>query len=91
MFGWNKNELCRDCKHFDRWKVGDKRVVRKCDIYGVTASEASDWCASYPACGLFNQDYVGRNIIAFVTPERAKKIDNEPIDGQLSFLDEKGK
>ena len=88
MFGWNKKELCRDCRHFDRWRVGDKIVIRKCDVYGVTASKASDWCASYPACGLFNQDYVGRKIIDFVKHERAKDIDNEPLEGQIDILKE---
>lgn len=67
-------------------RVGDKKLVRKCKVYGVTASEASDWCASYPACGLFGQDYVGRDVIDFVKPEKNKEVDNEPIEGQMDLF-----
>lgn len=86
MFGRKNEEHCKDCKNFGRALVGDKKLVRKCIIYGITGSEASDWCASYPACGLFNQDYAGRNVIGFVRAERAKKLDNEPIDGQIDIF-----
>ena len=86
MFGRKSEDHCKDCKYFMRKLVGDIRLVRKCSIYGETASEASDWCASYPACGLFNQDYAGRKIIDFVKPERAQNIDNEPLEGQIDIL-----
>ena len=86
MFGRSSSGLCKECSHFGRIRVGDRKLVRKCEVYGVTASEASDWCASYPACGLFNTDYVGRNVIDFVRPEKKKEIDSEPIDGQITLL-----
>ena len=88
MFGRKNDERCKDCTNFGRALVGDKKLVRKCKIYGVTGSEASDWCAFYPACGLFNQDYAGRKIIDFVKPERAQNIDNEPLEGQIDILKE---
>lgn len=87
MFGRKNDEHCKDCKNFGRALVGDKKLVHKCKAYGVTGSEASDWCASYPACGLFNQNYVGRKIIDFVTPDRKKEIDNEPLEGQIDILE----
>ena len=86
MFGRKDDERCKDCSNFGRTLVGDKKLVRKCKAYGVTGSEASDWCASYPACGLFNQDYVGRKIIDFVKPERAKDIDNDPLEWQIELF-----
>lgn len=86
MFGKSEH-YCRDCFHFGRILVGDKRKVRKCEVYGVTASEASDWKASYQSCGLFNKEYDGRNIIDFVTPERKREIVNEPLEGQIELLE----
>ena len=84
MFG-KAEQLCKDCGHFLREKYRGK-TYRKCEVYGVTNSEASDWNASYQACGLFGKPYDGRKIIDFVTPERKKEIDNEPLEGQLDLL-----
>ena len=77
--------VCKDCNHFLREQYRSK-TYRKCDVYGITNSEASDWKASYQACGLFNKEYNGRDMIYFVTPERKHEIDNEPLDGQIDLL-----
>lgn len=44
---------CKECFHFDRYAVGNK-VVRKCDVYGLSHSEATDWNANFLACGCIN-------------------------------------
>lgn len=42
---------CADCSYFRRYKTN--RVYFKCQLYGVSRSEATDWRAGWPACGLF--------------------------------------
>lgn len=86
MFG-ESERLCKDCGHFLRMRYRDK-LYRKCEVYGVTNSEASDWKASYQACGLFNKPYpyAGYKVIRYVTPDRKTEVDNEPLEGQLDLL-----
>lgn len=84
MFG-KTEQLCKDCDHFLRERYRDK-TYRKCEVYGVTSSEASDWNVSYQACGLFDKPYGGRNVIDFVTSEKKKEIDNEPLEGQIYVI-----
>lgn len=86
LFG-KTEQLCKDCDHFLRERYRDK-AYRKCEVYGVTSSEASDWNASYQACGLFNRPYPyeGNPIIRYVTPDRKAEADNEPLEGQLDLL-----
>lgn len=74
-------QLCKDCDHFLRERYRDK-AYRKCEVYGATSSEASDWKAAYQACGLFNQPYNGPDIIRQVRPERKKDDDDKPLEGQ---------
>lgn len=80
QFGKSEN-LCKECAHFLRERYRDK-AYRKCEVYGVTSSEASDWKAAYQACGLFNQPYNGPGIIRQVRPERKKDDDDKPLEGQ---------
>lgn len=86
LFGKTEG-LCRDCCHYQRYHYRDK-PYRKCEVYGMTASEASDWKASYPGCGLFNKPYPYRDkpVIRYVTPERKKEILDEPLDGQMDLF-----
>ena len=42
---------CGDCPHYVSDRYHDK-ILRKCEAYGMTHSEASDWAKSKPACGL---------------------------------------
>lgn len=82
MFG-KTEQVCKECDHFLREQYRNK-IYRKCEVYGITNSEASDWKASYQACGLFGKEYNGRDVIYFVTPDR--EIDNEPLEGQIDLL-----
>lgn len=86
MFG-KTEQVCKNCDHFLLERYRDK-TYRKCEVYGVTSSEAFDWNASYQACGLFNKPYPykGNPIIRYVTPDRKIEVDNEPLEGQLDLL-----
>ena len=66
-FGKGKG-TCKNCTNLIRtWRTKPRF---KCKVYGFTHSEASDWRASYEACGMKNSLWTGRNIIECVTHEK---------------------
>lgn len=80
LFGTG-NGLCKDCFHFTRY-MASGTPVKKCKVYGCTASEASDWKANEMDCGLFNQPYNEKEVIRLVHGERKE----EQIEGQMSLF-----
>jgi hypothetical protein len=77
-------QQCKDCCNFIRKQYN--HTYRKCLIYGDTDSEATDWKASYEACGMFNTEYAGNRIID-ILKRSPKPKDNEPIKGQLTLFE----
>lgn len=43
--------ICGDCPHFVRYRYHD-RILLKCEAYGLTHSEATDWRVKWSACGM---------------------------------------
>ena len=43
--------ICGDCPHFVEGLYHDKKLF-KCEGYGLTHSEATDWRKRWPACGM---------------------------------------
>lgn len=82
MFGFG-NGLCKDCSHFQT-HLACSRKVFKCDVYGETASEASDWRKSYKACGLFNKPWDGFDIIEILKHSK-RAVPKPQMDGQITF------
>lgn len=86
-FGRCDGRTCGECSNLVEGKYHDK-VLRKCRVYGMTHSEASDWAKSWPACGMFNQVYRGGPIMALVRHSSCKPAAvEEPIEGQLSLME----
>ena len=46
---------CRDCPHLVSGRYHD-RILTKCEAYGLTHSEATDWRKKWECCGLQNRD-----------------------------------
>ena len=44
---------CKDCRHLRRYQAGGKWM--KCDLTKQTGGSGSDWKASWPACGKFEE------------------------------------
>ena len=83
LFGTAEGK-CKNCSHYHYWRANEvcARPLRKCDVYGVTNSESSDWKASYDACGLFpDKPYNGTEVIKI----RIKEPEQQ-IDGQISMF-----
>ena len=83
FFGIGKEKRqCKECSHFHRYIYRDK-YYRKCDVYGETNSEASDWAGKYKACGMFNKEYSGEAMMNYVKRSCNEKMPEEPIEGQI--------
>jgi hypothetical protein len=61
----------------------------------MTRSEATDWAQSWLACGLYNKEYSGEQVmdraIYDATGRKAaerKALENAPIDGQIGMFGE---
>lgn len=47
---------CKDCSNLIIHTFGDKsRRVYKCELYGNSCSESTDWRISFQACGMMNK------------------------------------
>ena len=85
LFGKADQSKCKDCNHYISYKHHDY-TRRKCEIYGVTCSEATDWKASGQACGLFpDKETDIRDVVRLVKGGRQKE--QIEIEGQISLFD----
>ena len=74
--------VCANCFHLkpDHFRPN----VMKCEVYGRTSSEATDWDKTWPACGAFNQVTKTRNLYTLLTETKKSKKSKE-LDGQIGF------
>jgi len=49
-----EGQTCKNCDHLLRSRFHDSKYL-KCELYGVTRCESSDWRAKWPACGKFQE------------------------------------
>lgn len=82
-FGFSPGNKCKTCDNLIVQQAN--RRYYKCEVYGATDSEASDWRLSYDACGKYNKEYDGRPIIEMV---RSWPVPEEPLPGQQSLFKE---
>ena len=85
QFGTCQGHACKECSNFVRGRYHDM-MLRKCQVYGLTHSEASDWAGKWAACGMFNQEYSGRPIIEL--RRGVPKLPLEPVEGQITLFEE---
>lgn len=81
LFGVEPFHKCGKCCNFVSGRYMSK-ILRKCRVYGLTHSQASDWAKSWVACGLFNQEYTGRNVIEL--SDRKNLV--VPLEGQIDLF-----
>lgn len=84
LFGELPDRKCKDCSHLASYTAN--RKYYKCECYGNTSSEASDWRLKWTACGLIDVPiYEGVPIIKQIRPLNWKP--EEQIEGQVSLFD----
>ena len=83
QFGKCHGHTCGECSNF----TGSPGSYKKCKVYGISKSEASDWAKRWLACGMFNKPWDGNPIIRLVRPTRTdKEAQSIPLDVQLSWM-----
>ena len=85
LFG-KTDHTCGECSNFVSGQYNSK-ILRKCTVYGLTHSEASDWAKRWQACGKFNEEWNGNPIIE-IRKRSFQKVVHEPCDGQIGFGEE---
>ena len=80
LFGVTPNEKCKSCYHLK----GGVNEYRKCEIYGRSASEATDWALKYDACGMWNKPYSGGPIVRL--NKGRVKVPEMQVEGQISLF-----
>ena len=85
VFGKDEAHTCGECSNFVSGCYRG-RSLRKCYVYGMTHSEASDWAKSWTACGQFGREYSGNRIIDRVRHNSSPTREPEqPLEGQISL------
>lgn len=88
LFGKTDGHCCRECSNLVEGRYHDK-ILRKCKVYGMTHSEASDWVKRYQACGMFNKPWNKEPIIRQGRPKKTgpEATPSEPVEGQITMED----
>ena len=81
IFGLYHGNNCGKCSNIVRIQTGNS-CHYKCSLYGITASQASDWRLKWTACGMFCRKSNINNVM-----RRTDKIDDIEIDGQIGIGD----
>lgn len=82
LFGKSEGLKCKDCEHLITHEYS--RRYYKCEVYGNSASVATDWAINKTACGLFNKPYAGD--LPIVGTISRKTIETQ-IEGQIGLFD----
>ena len=84
-YGRLDNKKCADCCNLSSYT--QNRKWYKCQAYGVSSSEATDWARSNIACGLFGVDFTAMRRTPLINKLKRTKntIESGPIEGQISW------
>ena len=83
LFGEVPDRKCKDCQHLVPHTAN--RKYYKCEFYGETSSEASDWRLKYTACGLIDKNEVDMNPVISIW-RLYNRPENQQIEGQVSLF-----
>lgn len=74
---------CGECEHFIEGRYHD-RILFKCEAYGMTHSEATDWRKKWSCCGLKNLPLPDGNGV-FYAVRGQREYTEEQIPGQITM------
>jgi len=85
LFGRDHAQKCGTCCNLVSGRYHD-RILQKCERYGLSHSEASDWAKSWVACGMHNVPLPEgeRPVMEYADRGRVKAV--EAVPGQETFL-----
>ena len=73
---------CRDCSHLIAHR--SNKTWYKCEVYGESSCESSDWRLKYQACGMYNQEFKGTPLKDILKHMPRPKV-VEQVDGQIKL------
>ena len=76
--------VCKQCKHLDTYKYRD-RSYSKCELYGDSRGESTDWRQAWRACGMFDTDIDMERWEPVLERLKHSKKNEPPIDGQMKI------
>lgn len=84
-FGIDWKNTCKDCRHLISGEWHDRRY-HKCELYGMSHSEATDWRLSWMACGAFDLDTdIDKWFPVLEELKHAVKPPDPPLPGQIDI------
>jgi len=81
-FGTNYALCCKNCNHLICGEYHDRRYY-KCEIYGLSHSESSDWRRSWMACGMYNVPQDMDKWVPLMKQINHRPKVEPPIEGQI--------
>ena len=86
-YGTSPN-LCKDCTHFVTYITRSGRNIFKCEAYGESCAESTDWRKSFMACGLFGKPLPEQFSPMIERLKHAARKELEgPVEGQIEMED----
>ncbi len=77
LFGKTEGEICKHCNHVVRNEKA--KTFNKCECFGLSSSEATDFPMMVTACGLFNKETDVRNIYKGNRPNKQTELQPETL------------
>jgi len=75
---------CKDCDHLIGGKYHDRQLY-KCELYGLSHSEATDWRLSWIACGRFNEQVNTDLYTPIIKTLSHRREPEPPLEGQMDI------
>ena len=88
-FGTNTTMYCKDCSHLISGEYHCKRYY-KCELYGLSHSESSDWRRGWMACGMYNVHQDMDRWVSLMKQINHGKRAEPPLDGQIRIEPKEG-
>lgn len=84
-FGITDMLHCRSCCHCIKVRPTDRQFY-KCELYGDTNSESTDWRVGFLACGMFDRPVDMERWVPVIDEiKHAPKPPDPPLEGQMTF------
>ena len=86
LFGTCGIFRCATCKHLIGGKYHDRQYY-KCELYGLSHGESTDWRLKYQACGMFNMPIdMDKWVPVLEQIKHAPRGPEPPLEGQIRMI-----
>ncbi|MBP5710017.1 MAG: hypothetical protein J6W84_03465 [Bacteroidales bacterium] len=75
---------CKECEHLCGGKYHDRQYY-KCELYGYTRGESTDWRLAYQACGMYNMPVDMDRWEPILEQIKHSKKPSQPVAGQAGM------